>query len=64
MIAYVLIKIVQILNIISKKASLKSLIRIINSGIFTRLYRKSSKSSKNISKLNSIQLKFTFMKTM
>lgn len=63
MIAYVLIKMAQILNIISKKASLKSLIRIINSGIFTRLYRKSSKSSKNTIKPNSIQLQFAFTET-
>lgn len=37
MIAYVLIKIAQLLNTISKKASIKSLIGIIKSGIFVRL---------------------------
>ena len=37
MIAYVLIKMAQLLNTISKKASIKSLIGIIKSGIFVRL---------------------------
>ena len=47
MIAYVLIKLAQLLNKISKKASIKSLIRIIKSGIFTRLSRKLAKIKVN-----------------
>ena len=62
MIAYVLIKLAQLLNKISKKASIKSLIRIIKSGIFTRLNRKSTKINK-IFKDNSKQLKFAFMES-
>ena len=64
MIAYVLIKLAQLLNKISKKASIKSLIRIIKSGIFTRLNRKSAKIKVNkIFKNNPNQLEFEFMKS-
>ena len=64
MIAYVLIKLAQLLNKISKKASIKSLIRIIKSGIFTRLNRKSAKIKVNkIFKNNPNQLEFDFMKS-
>ena len=64
MIAYVLIKLAQLLNKISKKASIKSLIRIIKSGIFTRLNRKSAKIKVNkIFKNNPNQLEFDFIKS-
>ena len=64
MIAYALIKLAQLLNKISKKASIKSLIRIIKSGIFTRLNRKSNKIKVNkIFKNNPNQLEFDFMKS-
>ena len=64
MIAYALIKLAQLLNKISKKASIKSLIRIIKSGIFTRLNRKSAKIKVNkIFKNNPNQLEFDFMKS-
>ena len=64
MIAYVLIKLAQLLNKISKKASIKSLIRIIKSGIFTKLNRKSAKIKVNkIFKNNPNQLEFEFMKS-
>ena len=64
MIAYILIKLAQLLNKISKKASIKSLIRIIKSGIFTRLNRKSAKIKVNkIFKNNPNQLEFDFIKS-
>ena len=64
MIAYVLIKLAQLLNKISKKASIKSLIRIIKSGIFTKLNRKSAKIKVNkIFKNNPNQLEFDFIKS-
>ena len=47
MIAYVLIKMAQLLNTISKKASIKSLIGIIKSGIFVRLNGKLKKKNRN-----------------
>ena len=61
MIAYVLIKMAQLLNTISKKASIKSLTGIIKSGIFVRLNRKSIKINR-IYVNDNIQFEFDFVK--